>query len=381
MSSSNVNQTVNAAETFVAYGLTFNVSDVDITAPKLNKSGGKSANLIYKPLKKSLMIDFQVPMLTWGVQLFKDEKGSKETYDMAIQFPNKEYSTPETDILLSKFQQLESFIKSEAIRNSMAWFNKKTMTPEVIDALWTPLLKYSKDKQTGEYDMTKSPTLKVKLPYYDEKFSCEIYDPTGNMLYPSETSTISPVELIPKLATPHVIIQCGGIWFANGKFGCTWRLFQAVVQPKTSMKGRCLIATVQPQAQPVQAQPVQAQQVQAQQQQAKQPLQNLRQASSQNETGLEIADDSDDEYNETMPEVQAPVQKAAPVVQAVQVPVQAPAAVQVPVQAVQVQAVQVPVVQAPAVVQVPVVQAVVQVPVVQAAVQAPAAKKKIVRKV
>ena len=37
------------------------------------------------------------------------------------------------------------------------------------------------------------------------------------------------------------IILCGGLWFANGKFGVTWRLFQAQVQPKVSLKGKCLI--------------------------------------------------------------------------------------------------------------------------------------------
>lgn len=237
-----MSSTTQSAETFIANGLTYNLSDVDITAPKLNKSGGKAANLIYKPTKKGLYLNLQVPMLTWGAQVFKDEKSGKETYDLAIQFPRSEYSTPETDVLLSKFQALENYIKSEAIRNSMAWFNKKTMTAEVIEALWTPMLKYTKDKATGEPDMTKSPTLKVKLPLWDGKFQCEIYDSNGSMLYPDARSPNTPVDLITKGMNIVAIIQCGGLWFANGKFGCTWRLFQTVVQPKPSLKGRCLIA-------------------------------------------------------------------------------------------------------------------------------------------
>ena len=37
-------------------------------------------------------------------------------------------------------------------------------------------------------------------------------------------------------------MQCGGLWFANGKFGITWKLVQAVVQkPKTSLAGTCFI--------------------------------------------------------------------------------------------------------------------------------------------
>jgi hypothetical protein len=142
---------------------------------------------------------------------------------------------------LTKFQEIEKFIKTEAVRNSMAWFNKKTMTPEVIEALWTPILKYSKDPKTGESDMTKSPTLKVKLPCWDGKFNCEIYDPQGTMLFPDEMGSSSPLELITKGVNIVAIIQCGGLWFANGKFGCTWRLFQAVVQPKWKIGGQCLI--------------------------------------------------------------------------------------------------------------------------------------------
>ena len=236
-----MSSTNQSAENCIANGLTLNISDIDITAPKLNKSGGKSANILYKPSKKSVYINMQVPMLTWGASMFKDTQSGKETYDMAIQFPRKDYSTPDTETLLTKFQELEKYIKSEAIRNSMAWFNKKTMTPEVIEALWTPMLKYSKDPQTGEADMTKAPTLKVKLPFWEGKFNCEVYDPQGNMMYPDESGT-TPMDLIPKGINIIAIIQCGGLWFANGKFGCTWRLFQAVVQPKPSMKGTCWIS-------------------------------------------------------------------------------------------------------------------------------------------
>ena len=238
MSSMTNNQ---SAETYIANGLEITTSDIEITAPKVNKVGGKSSNILYRPTKKGLYLNMKVPMLTWGANIFKDPQSGKETYDMAIQFPRKEYSTPETDVLLKKFQELEQFIKTEAIKNSMAWFNKKTMTPEVIEALWTPMLKYTKDPQTGEPDMTKAPTLKVKLPCWDGKFNCEIYDPSQQMLYPSNNG-ITPVELIPKGINIVAIIQCGGLWFANGKFGCTWRLFQAVVQSKPSMKGKCLIS-------------------------------------------------------------------------------------------------------------------------------------------
>ena len=329
MSSSINNQ---SAETAIANGMTFKISDINIMAPKLNKSGGKSANIIYIPSKKGLYVNMQVPILTWGASCFKDPQSGKETYDLALQFPRKDYSSPETDVLLANFQELERYIKAEAVKNCMAWFNKK-MTPELVDAAWTPMLKYSKDPNTGEPDMTKSPTLKIKLPKYDGKpFDCEIYDPAGTMLFPDAQSDASPMELIPKGINIVAIIQCGGLWFANKAFGVTWRLFQAVVQPKPSMKGRCLIS-ISPDT--------------------KAAMAAATSAAAANEVGLVIEDDSDAEQEEEEAPAPAPVVKAAP----------AP----VPVVAAPVPVVEAPVVVAAA-------------PVVVAAAEPAAVKKKIVRK-
>jgi len=286
-----MSSTTQSAETFIANGLTFSLDDISIMAPKLNKSGGKAANLLYKPTKKGLYLNLQVPMLTWGANMFKDPQSGKETYDLAIQFPRSDYSTPETDTLLRNFQALENYIKSEAIRNSMAWFNKKTMTAEVIEALWTPMLKYSKDPATGEPDLTKAPTLKVKLPMWDGKFNCEIYDTNGTMLYPDAKSPNTPVDLVTKGMNIVAIIQCGGLWFANGKFGCTWRLFQTVVQPKPSLKGRCLIA----------CSPA-----------VKQALTTASASTNGDEAGLTIEEDSDCEAEPEPEEASVPAPAPAP---------------------------------------------------------------------
>lgn len=298
MSSTNAQQ---SAETCIANGLTFGLDDINIAAPKLNKSGGKSANILYKPSKKSLYVNMQVPMLTWGAQMFKDPQSGKETYDLALQFPRSDYSTPETTKLLAQFQALEKYIKAEAVKNCMAWFNKK-MTPELVEGAWTPMLKYSKDKETGEPDLTKAPTLKVKLPQYDGKFNCEIYDTAGNMMYPDAMTDNSPVELIPKGINIVAIIQCGGLWFANKAFGCTWKLFQAVVQPKPSMKGRCLI-TITPDTKSALITPA---------------------ATSANESSLVVEDD-DEEECDAEPDVE-PTPAPAPVV-VVAAPTPAPAPV------------------------------------------------------
>ena len=343
--------TTPSASTLIANGLTYKLSDVDIAGPKLNKSGGKSANLIYKPTKKALYLNMQVPLLTWGATSFKDPQSGKETFDLALQFPRKDYSSKETDKLLANMQALENKIKAEAIQNSMAWFNKKTMTPEVIEALWTPMLKYPKDQSTGEPDVTKAPTLKVKMPCWEGKFDCEIYDPAGNMLFPDLRTGATPIELIPKGVNIVAIIQCGGLWFANGKFGCTWRLFQAVVQPKPSMKGKCLISVT------ADLTPVAA------------AVSSLTppQANDEDEQGVEVQDDEEEDDDEQDDLIAAVVETAQTPVAVVEAPV----AVVVAAPTV---AAPTPVVVAPA----PVVA---QTPVVAVAVaEAEKPKKKVVRK-
>jgi hypothetical protein len=208
---------------------------VNYLKAKTNKSGGKSVGI-------RLMLELPL-MLTWGAQKFVDEVTGRTTYKMSLQFPRKEYSTPETELCLKKFIELENKIKEDATTNSMEWFNrpKDKMPAQVVDALFHPMLTWTKDPATGERDMTKSPTLNIKLENYDG-FNCEIYDVNEKLLFPNKDDPeITPLTLIPKAINIACVIQCGGIWFAGGKFGVTWKLFQCVVQPRPSLKGKCLI--------------------------------------------------------------------------------------------------------------------------------------------
>ena len=85
------------------------------------------------------------------------------------------------------------------------------------------------------------PTLNVKLPIWEGVWKCEIYDEEGERLFPnSSTPLVTPVDYLQKGTNIGVLMQCGGIWFANGKFGVTWKLIQAMVQaPKATLTGKC----------------------------------------------------------------------------------------------------------------------------------------------
>jgi len=214
-------------------------SQMIFTKVKANNSGGKSVGILNAMSKKSLMV--QTPlMMNWGVNVYENQNGTK-SYDFALQFPREEFANEETKSLLAMLVELEEKVKADAEKNPRDWFGKSTMSAEVIDALWSPMLKYSKDPNTGEPDKTRSPTLKVKLPVWENDYKFELFSVDHKILIPNEDGR-GPEEFIQKGSNVACIIQCGGIWFANGKFGVTWKLYQGVVKQVDGLeRGKCHI--------------------------------------------------------------------------------------------------------------------------------------------
>ena len=227
--------------TNVQNGASFNAhTGFRYAAAKANKSGGKSVGIQSTKDNKSLHISTPL-MMTWGCSGYENpQTGRVESYDLSLQFPREQDGNfnEDTQAFLQSMKDYEERIKNDAVANSKDWFGKSKMSKEVVNALFTPMLKYPKDKETGDFDYTRTPTLRIKVPYYDDTFRVEIYNLDEEMIFPNpEQPNLTPVELIQKTQNVALVIQSGGIWFANGKFGTTWRLVQAVVQPKASILG------------------------------------------------------------------------------------------------------------------------------------------------
>jgi hypothetical protein len=139
---------------------------------------------------------------------------------------------------------LEAKVKADAIANSKEWFGKVITNPEIIDEKFNVMLRHPKFKGTDEADVSKAPTLTVKVPCWKGVWKSEIYDEDGEPLYVNgkTSSSLSPLDFLKPKTHVICLIQCGGIWFVNGKFSITWNLKQAIVQkPKASMEGQCFI--------------------------------------------------------------------------------------------------------------------------------------------
>lgn len=214
-------------------------TDIKYSKCKVNSTGGKSVGIYNSQTGQSLYIGTPL-LMTWGLQQYTDDKTGKVSYEMSLQFPNDDYENDETRAFLKSMTALEAKLKADALTNSKDWFAKPKMTPDAIDALFTPILKYPTDKATCEKDLTKKPSMRIKVPFWQGKWEgVEIYDSDRNCLFPCSDPNISPMEIITKLSHMKTMMQCGGIWFANGKFGVTWRFVQGMIQPRLSMRGRC----------------------------------------------------------------------------------------------------------------------------------------------
>lgn len=212
---------------------------VKYAKPKVNPSGGKNVGILNADTNSATYLSSPL-MLTWGVNENDFDGNGKKTYDMSLQFPGEEYTTEATTSFLENMKAFENKLKADALKNSKEWFGKAKMSADVVDALWTPMLRYPKNKETGEPDTTRSPTLRLKIPCWEGEWKCELYDVEQKLLFPnSEDASITPKELISKGTQAAVVMLNGGLWFANGKFGTTWKLFQAVVKPKSTLRGKC----------------------------------------------------------------------------------------------------------------------------------------------
>jgi hypothetical protein len=228
-------------------GTNINTSVFSYSSPKAHASGGKVVNLYNKNVKESLMISTPL-ILTWGAQEGKDTQGNMTgKWTMSLQFPNAEYSNADAEAFLKSIRALEAKVKADAITYSKEWFGKTITSAEVMDEKFNVMLRHpKKEKGSVEMDETKPPTLTVKIPCWSGVWQSEIYDEDGEPLFvkSKNASHVTPLDFLKPKTHVKCLIQCGGLWFVNGKVSITWNLKQAIVQkPKTSTiaEGTCFL--------------------------------------------------------------------------------------------------------------------------------------------
>ena len=225
-------------------GTNIDVNVFSYSAPKAHSAGGKVVNLFNKNFRESLSISTPL-MLTWGAQEGKNDKGEPNgKWTMSLQFPTEEYANPDTDAFLASMRALEQRVKKDAMVHSKEWFGKEIKSEEVIEEKFNVMLRHPKKEKSEERDLTRPPTLTVKIPQWSGVWKPEIYDEDGEPLYINGkvNTHLTPLEFLKPKTHVMCVLQCGGLWFVNGKISITWNLKQSMVQkPKPTIEGTCFL--------------------------------------------------------------------------------------------------------------------------------------------
>jgi len=218
---------------------------IRFTPPKVNDKQGKSINIISNQTGRGLHISSPL-LTTWGISDFVDQQTgvSDGKFSISLTFPNEEYATKNSSMFLDKIKAFETAILNEAVKNSELWWGEK-LTLDILKYSFFPVLKFPKIKGTKKPDLSKSPTISAKVPFYekDNRWNVELYDTNGTLIFPCDNDEMTPAHFVPKLSNVACVLQCGGIWIGGKGWGVTWKLVQAVVKPKevVSVFGKCHI--------------------------------------------------------------------------------------------------------------------------------------------
>ena len=207
-----------------------NVSNISYSAPRTLDNGGR---VIYMNLNRSPIV-IQTPEMVapYGVSNWNDDGKGPDKYTLDLSFKGKEVRD-KLNVFFEKMVALDKKLVHDGVDNSMTWLKKKINSADVVEALYTPIVKYAKDKTTGEITDKYPPSMKLKLPFINGTFQCEVYD--------TKRRQVNLKELIDngslKGAKVTAIIQCQGLWVAGGKYGCSWKVLQMRVSPPQTIKG------------------------------------------------------------------------------------------------------------------------------------------------
>ena len=183
---------------------------------------------------KPLIVQTEVHVVPFEKSCFGDpEKGEREKITVDLSFKGMDDDNNPNSKKLKKsheaFCALDSKFLDDAVSNSMSWFKKSKVKREVMEELYTPVVRVSKDKETGEPDGKYPPSIRVRLPVDQRtgKFTFKCY----NM----QKMELSVDDAIKKGSKVRALLRCNGIWVSAGKFGTTWQVMQAKCDPPATI--------------------------------------------------------------------------------------------------------------------------------------------------
>ena len=221
-------------ESMVQLAKNIDVNKLRYSEMKTLTSGAKTVYVNYGSEK--LTIQTPVLSLPYGLgEPYEAKDAAKngtivsdkeKKYDLTASFRGID-ENPKVKVFHDKLKEVENKIIDDAFSNRLAWFKDDfDGNKSFVSKLFSPIVRVDKDPATGKPVGKYPPTFKAKLPYDNKSnsFAFDSYDMDNNELNFNEIMT----KL--KGAKAQLIVQLSGIWFAGGKYGCSWKIVSAKFQ-------------------------------------------------------------------------------------------------------------------------------------------------------
>ena len=215
----------------------FNANQITGTVP--NKKGDRlQALLLYD--NTPFLLETPALKVPFGVNRFGEKSdGSIDAskalgaYSMNMSAQGKD-NTPERQAVVKSFfdnlEEMDKVLLKYGIEHSKAIFGKVHQHEAVVEALFTPTIKRSEDKEGNPYPHRIAP--KIPADYDDEtKPSVKVFQDTQEDLNVDGFTFTELKEIVGKGTFVAAILQ-PRLWFISGKYGITWKVVQMKVHAK-----------------------------------------------------------------------------------------------------------------------------------------------------
>jgi hypothetical protein len=207
-------------------GKNIDTTVITFSVPKSLDNGAKLVYVNYNQGRFSV----QTPWMTmpWKMGAYTDGEYPKYSIDLSFKGMDE---NPDLQEFYNKFKSLEQTIIDGGLDNSVAWFKKNIKSRDGVVEKFGPIIKESRDKETGEPDGKWPASMKVKVPCRDGVWECKVSNKDGTQYKINDSENPDNCEdIFVKNTRVRGIITCVGLWIASGNYMCQWKLTKAEVE-------------------------------------------------------------------------------------------------------------------------------------------------------
>jgi hypothetical protein len=211
-------------------GKNINASAISFSVPKSLDNGAKLVYVNYNQGRFSV----QTPWMSMPWKLGAFTEGEYPKYSIDLSFKGMEEGS-DLQMFHDKMKEVEQKIIDGGCENSVSWFKKNIKSRDGVVEKFNPVIKESRDKESGEPDGKWPPSMKVKVPRRDGVWEFKVSNKDGTEYKINDSENPDNCEdIFVKNTKVRGIIQCVGLWIASGNYMCQWKLTKAEVEvPET----------------------------------------------------------------------------------------------------------------------------------------------------